>query len=228
MSEIDLAIGISGDGAPTLVFTHGWVDDSSVWDAVVEALSLRYRCVTWDLRGHGRSAVPPPGNYSRDQILFDLARVVEQGAPGDQPVVLVGHSLGGYLSLAATLTDPADVAGLVLIATGPGFRSVTSREEWNASVRASAAKLGVPEGSEEIAIHVDSWVIDELTSIEVPALLILGEKDKRFAASIAVFERDLNVASTVIVADAGHSVHRHQPVAVAAAIEEFVDGLTNT
>ena len=36
--------------------------------------------------------------------------------------MLVGHSLGGYLSLAHTLDHPDDVAALVLIATGPGFR----------------------------------------------------------------------------------------------------------
>lgn len=223
-ADLHLHMAVTGTGSPPLVFTHGWVDDSSVWNGVVDALRARHRCVTWDLRGHGRSEVPPAGNYGRDAVLADLDRVVKHSV-GDEPVVLVGHSLGGYLSLAATLRDPGRVAGLVLIAAGPGFRNESSRQDWNESVRASAAKLAVPDGSEEIAIHVDSWVIDELASIKAPTLLVLGAKDKRFAASISLFERDLDVRSSVIVPDAGHSVHRHQSDAVAAAIGEFVDGL---
>ena len=69
-------------------------------------------------------------------------------------------------------------------------------------------KMDIPEGSEEAALHIDSWVIDSLGEITSPVLVIVGEKDKRFAASMAVFEKYLDVRSSVIVPEAGHSVHR--------------------
>ncbi len=219
--EVDLAIDEYGSG-PSLVFTHGWVDDRRVWAGTVDALAARHHCVTWDLRGHGESGTPPPGNYTRDHALSDLSRVLERA---DRPAVLVGHSLGGYLALAHTLRHPDDVRALVLVAAGPGFRNPEAREQWNDSVTASAAKLGVPEGSEEISKHVDSWVMDDLDAIDVPVLVVLGERDKRFAAAAGVFEKRLDVRASHVIADAGHNVHRNQPAAVAAAIASFLDEL---
>ena len=115
---------------------------------------------------------------------------------------------------------------LVLIAAGPGFRKEETRNQWNDSVRASAKKMDIPEGSEEAALHIDSWVIDSLGEITSPVLVIVGEKDKRFAASMAVFEKYLDVRSSVIVPEAGHSVHRKNPQAVAQAIQDFLSNIS--
>src|SRR3546814_5565266 len=60
----------------------------------------------------------------RSLAWLDVA--IEAAGPG--PAVLVGHSLGGYLSLCRTVLEPTGVAGLVLIATGPGFRDARSEE----------------------------------------------------------------------------------------------------
>ena len=111
---------------------------------------------------------------------------------------------------------------LVLIGAGPGFRKEETRNQWNASVKSSAKTMDIPEGSEEAALHVDSWVIDSLGEITVPVLVIVGERDKRFAASMAVFEKYLDVKASVVVPEAGHSVHRKNPQAVAQAIESFL------
>jgi pimeloyl-ACP methyl ester carboxylesterase len=225
---IHLGITDTGEG-PTVVFTHGWVDDRTVWDGVIAQLTdasagATAHCVSWDLRGHGDSDAPPPGNYTREHALADMERIVTAAGT---PCVLAGHSLGGYLSLAYALLHPDQVAGLILVAAGPGFRKDEAREQWNASVDASAAKLELPEGSEVISKHVDSWVIDHLGDITAPTLVIVGEHDKRFAASAAVFEKTLDVRSSVVVPDAGHSVHRKAPEPVAAAIRPFLTGLTD-
>jgi pimeloyl-ACP methyl ester carboxylesterase len=151
--------------------------------------------------------------------LNDLERVVEMA---DDQVVLVGHSLGGYLSLAFCLQHPNRVKALVLIGAGPGFRKEETRNQWNASVKSSAKTMDIPEGSEEAALHVDSWVIDSLGEITVPVLVIVGERDKRFAASMAVFEKYLDVKASIVVPETGHSVHRKNPQAVAQAIESFL------
>lgn len=201
------------DKAP-IVFTHGWVDNQTVWDGVRAQITDR-TTVAWDLRGHGQSEAPAPGQYSRDLLLADMLSVVEGCG---RPVVLAGHSLGGYLSLAFTLQHPDLVSGLILIAAGPGFRKEEAREQWNAAVDASAKKLDIPPGSEEASKHIDSWVIDELSSITQPVVAIVGEHDKRFQASVGLFEKKLNVVHTAIVPGAGHSVHRKYPEPVAAAI----------
>ena len=139
--------------------------------------------------------------------------------------MLMGHSLGGFLSLAYAIDHPEKVAGLVLVATGPGFRKAEAREEWNESVRDSAKKLGTPMGSEEISMHYDSHVIDHLTEIRVPVLVILGERDKRFAASASLFRRDLEVREFITVPDQGHMVHVKAPIECSGAIRRFVAGL---
>jgi len=139
---------------------------------------------------------------------------------------LVGHSLGGYLSLAHALDCPEDIAGLVLIAAGPGFRNAEAREEWNDAVRASAEKLDQAPGVEEISMHVDSEVIDHLTDISASTLVILGERDKRFAAASSLFSRDLNVHESVVIPDQGHMVHLKAPDECADAIRSFVASLS--
>lgn len=212
----------SPEAADTIVFTHGWVDDRTAWDGVLGELGDAAHCISWDLRGHGESEVPPPGNYTREHALADMETIVG-GADG--PVVLAGHSLGGYLALAYTLLHPEQVRGLVLVAAGPGFRNPEAREQWNDNVDASAAKLGVPEGSEVISKHVDSWVLDSLSEIDVPTIVLVGEYDKRFQASAAVFEKNLDVRANELIADAGHGVHKKKPAEIAAAIRGFLGEL---
>jgi len=53
----------------------------------------------------------------------------------------------------------------------------------------------------------------------------VGEHDKRFAASAAVFEKYLDVRSSVVIPDAGHGVHKKHGKPVAAAMKEFLAGL---
>ncbi|MDP6287483.1 MAG: alpha/beta hydrolase [Acidimicrobiales bacterium] len=231
---ISIAVDSSGDagaaGRPPIVATHGWANDRSVWTPLVGELvgepAGGHQVVTWDLRGHGDSDAPPPGAYSRKHVLADLAAVRDHAVgSGGGSAILMGHSLGGFLCLAHAVDHPDEVAGLVLVATGPGFRKAEAREQWNESVRESAVKIGVPPGSEEISMHHDSYVIDHLAEIQVPVLVLLGEHDKRFAASASLFERDLDVRESVVVPDQGHMVHVKAPAECAAAVRRFIAGL---
>lgn len=222
-------VGSANSAVPPMVATHGWANDRSVWAPIVQELVGELAVTTWDLRGHGDSGIPLPGAYTRSHALADLA-AVRDGAVSSAggPAVLMGHSLGGFLSLAHAVDHPDEVAGLVLVATGPGFRKAEARDQWNESVRESAMKIGVPPGSEEISMHFDSHVIDHLDEIRVPVLVLLGERDKRFAASASLFERDLDVRASVVVPDQGHMVHVKAPVECAAAIRNFLAGLAAT
>ena len=213
-----LDIHDSGFGS-TIVFTHGWTDNRNAWDGVITNLDDQARCIAWSIRGHGESFAPPPGQYTRDHTLSDLKAVTDMS---EKKVILAGHSLGGYLSLAHCLLYPEDVEALILVGAGPGFRKKESINQWNSSVIESAKKLDLPEGSEATALHTDAWVIDGLSEIKVPTLVVVGEDDKRFRVSMSVFEKYLNVKSSVVVEDAGHSVHRKKPLEVANAIKDFL------
>ncbi len=221
ITPANVDISDRGQG-PSLVFTHGFTDHHGTWRGVIDDLEADYRCLSWSLRGHGDSEITPPGTYTREHSLADLRAVADLA---DAPYVLVGHSLGGYLSLAHTLRYPDEVRALVLVGAGPGFSKPEAMEQWNTMVDRSAAKNPVPEGAEVISKHFDSWVIDNLATITVPTLVVVGEGDKQFQASASLFEKRMNVRSNVVMADAGHSVHRQKPAEVVAAMRPFLAGL---
>lgn len=205
-----------------MLFIHGWLNDTTVWTGIIDELVDDFRCLAIDLRGHGGSEAAGAGNYGRELVLDDLRRVLDER--DIESAILVGHSLGGYLSLALAIEDPARVAGLGLVAAGPGFRNPKSLEQWNDSVRELAAKRDLPDGMEAISMHVDAMVMDRLGEITVPAAVVVGERDKRFISSADVFDKYLNVASRVVVPDMGHMVHVKAPSAVAEVLRSvFAD-----
>jgi pimeloyl-ACP methyl ester carboxylesterase len=109
------------------VLLHGLCLNQAVWARQIEYLMCRYagsvRVISYDHRGHGRSESAPMSTYSIEQCATDLARVLDAGRVTGE-VTLVGHSLGGMVSLAylgrAAVDRPVDPHGLVLIATAAG------------------------------------------------------------------------------------------------------------
>lgn len=99
--------------APLLVLVHGGRDHARSWDWVARALADRWHVVAPDLRGHGDSAWSPDGAYSAPFFVSDLAQLVHQLADG--PCTIVGHSLGGAISLRYAGLFPETVDKLVAI-----------------------------------------------------------------------------------------------------------------
>jgi len=194
---------VVGTGPP-VVLTHGFADDSSTFDAQVTALA-DHRLCRWDLPGHGRSAVGAAPS-SRASALAWLDAAI--GAAGAGPSVLVGHSLGGYLSLCRAVLDPAGVAGLVLIATGPGFRDPAKRQGWNEFLATYADRHGIDPAVRGIAEQPDSVVLDGLAGIAVPVLVIVGGRDEQYHAGSRVIVEAVPSGRLVVVEGAGHFPHR--------------------
>jgi hypothetical protein len=65
-----------GAGSDTVVFSHGLLFSGRMFDAQVEALADRYRCVTFDHRGQGGSGVTASG-YDMDTLAADAAALIE-------------------------------------------------------------------------------------------------------------------------------------------------------
>ncbi len=200
-----------------VIFTHGWKDSSAAWTDLITELDCE--AVTWDLPYHGESGpLGQPNAPAHSQLLDQLDHLV---ANADAPVVLVGHSLGGYLSLAYALAHPNNVAGLVLIATGPGFKRDAPRDAWNQWARDNADPA--KPGQELVVLQHDSSVIDGLERVAAPTLVIQGARDTQYDGAREVFESRLADVESVVIDGGGHNVHRKMPDALAPLIEDFLE-----
>ena len=102
-----------GEGAPTMLFLHGLTDSGVGWPEAVAHWGERYAIVSFDQRGHGGSPRFTPEQleaHPGDVMVADAVALLEQL---DRPVVL-GHSLGGAVALAAGVRRPELVRALVL------------------------------------------------------------------------------------------------------------------
>jgi pimeloyl-ACP methyl ester carboxylesterase len=102
----------TGPGLPVL-FVHAFPLNRTMWAPQVSALVDRCRCIAADLRGFGESTVSPP--YSMEQYADDLAHLLEQLHV--EKVILVGCSMGGYVSFAFWRRHRHRVRALVLADT---------------------------------------------------------------------------------------------------------------
>jgi pimeloyl-ACP methyl ester carboxylesterase len=102
-------------GAPWLHFAHATGMHAGLYARLLAPLADRFHILASDARGHGHSPGGPVGDRVEwDQFADDLLAIIDAVAP-DKPWLLAGHSMGGAVSLLAASTQPARVAGLVLI-----------------------------------------------------------------------------------------------------------------
>lgn len=115
---------VAGEG-PAVALVHEGIGDSRMWDPQWEPWSRSFRLLRVDLRGFGRSPLPPE-KFSNARDL--IAALDEHGF---ERAALVGGSLGGRVVLEVAVARPDLVSALVLVAPGlPGH-------EWSEEVRAS-------------------------------------------------------------------------------------------
>lgn len=102
-----------GTGSPTVIFDSGLSDWSNTWALIQPAVAKSTRACAYDRPGMGYSD-PSPDPRTPSVAIGDLKRLLD-GAGIKDPVVLVGHSLGGFYAKLFAATYPARVAGLVLV-----------------------------------------------------------------------------------------------------------------
>jgi pimeloyl-ACP methyl ester carboxylesterase len=107
------------ESAPVIVLTHGWGADRTEWDEIKSKLAERFRVITWDLPGLGRSSQPTNRDFSLERLARDLDAVANLAGP--RPIVLLGHSIGGMIVLTFCRLFPqalgSRVAGIALVQT---------------------------------------------------------------------------------------------------------------
>lgn len=232
-------------GVPVLL-THGFAATAGMWDPNVGALSADRPVIVWEQRGHGNSDAPQDvARYSQEISVADMAAVLD--AAGAHRAVLCGMSLGGYLSLAFHLAHPQQVAALVLVDTGPGYRNAEARNNWNDWVQRTAQRLetgtpaphpspevaravhkhpdGLPRAARGSMVQKDARVIESLDSIAVPTLVIVGAQDTDFLAGADYMQRHIPNARKLLIDNAGHAANMDQPDTFNTAVRELLEQL---
>ncbi len=99
--------------APPLLLVHGGRDHCRNWDWVAESLRKDWHIIAPDLRGHGDSQWMIGGSYGLSDYVYDIAQLLHQTK--HQPITIIGHSLGGAISLQYTSLYSENVRRLVAI-----------------------------------------------------------------------------------------------------------------
>lgn len=233
--------------APPLVLVHGLTDAGTAWPDLVRHWGDRWDVHAPDLRGHGRSPrftveelAAAPG-----VLLTDVVALLDEMP---EPVALVGHSLGGLLSLRAALARPERVRALVLEdparpaggVPDPGFVA------WNEQLLDSMVDIPAQVGR---MLHETSWSRAEVEAwaackpsvdreyvrhglwlgdpawetlfdaLVVPTLLVLPP-NAPMAPDADAFSNDQ--VRTVVIEDSGHCVRRDQPARYHEAVDAFL------
>ena len=140
---VEIAYDVRGSGEPALVFVHGWSGRRSHWDLQVDEFAADRTVVRIDLAGHGTSG-RDRGVWSIDAFADDVIAVVDH--LGLDAVVLIGHSLGGSVIVAAAQRLGPRVVGLVGIDTWSALGSTVTVEQMEASVLLPEMRADWAEG----------------------------------------------------------------------------------
>lgn len=101
------------ESAPPLILVHGGRDHCRSWDIIARSLQPHFHVVAPDLRGHGDSDWTQGGSYALTEYVYDLAQLIRVIAAPQ--VALIGHSMGGMVSLIYSGSFPEQVSKLVVL-----------------------------------------------------------------------------------------------------------------
>lgn len=237
---------VAGRG-PVVLVTHGFSASSHMFAGTADALAADHTVVRWDVRGHaGSDAGDDPARYTPAACVGDMVALLD--AVGAERAVLLGHSLGGFLTLECRLAHPDRVRAMVLVGTGPGYRSDDARAGWNrmcekmatgfderglAALGRSAEVDGSVHGDARglalaargILPQHDDRVMASLPAVDVPTLVIVGERDEMFLGSASYFAKKIEGCEVVVVPEAGHAPNLDRPDAFHAHLRAFLSRL---
>jgi pimeloyl-ACP methyl ester carboxylesterase len=243
----------SRGSGPAIVFSHGILLDGSMFAPQVAALRSRYRCITWDERGHGNTAGETLEPFSYYDSANDLAALLT--FLDIKSAILAGVSQGSFLGMRCALTHPERVRALILIAAQTGVDDEatlqgykTMLDAWIASqpeeVGTTFEQLIFGPGWPGAATWKERWrnmtapnllacfdalarrddIGDKVSALHVPTLIIHGDTDLAIPlAKAQAMQRSIPKAEMVVIEGAAHSANMTHPAQVNAAIEAFLE-----
>ena len=235
-----------GDG-PAVLFVHGGLGDSRLWEPQARALASRFRCIRYDLRFWGRSESPGVEFSSVDDAIGVLdALDVDRAA-------IVGLSLGGGLALDVALARPDRVWALVHVAAGvtglpvepysaeqvAAYEAAEGRGDLDTMMeidfavwaplgadahlrelwRATPDARGVPDGATP---GPRTPAHDRLEQVAVPTLVIVPTHDPPAQRKVGAAVARRVPGAQLVEIDSDHYLTLREPDSVTAAIESFL------
>ena len=137
-----------------LVYIHGFLGSSWIYEDLVEHFSKKYRVIAIDHIGHGKSDKPESESYN----LTELAQYLEQTLSkiiGDEKIILHGHSMGGMIAqiYATNPTLAGRLEGLILMSTAPLLQN-PGLIQYVEDIRAGKMKIIERESVETIFVNL--------------------------------------------------------------------------
>ena len=242
----------SGGSGPAVVFSHGLLMDHEMFAPQCTALAGKYRVITWDERGHGKTndAAAPFSYYDSADDLAALLKHL-----GIAQAVLAGMSQGGYLSLRAALRHPSLVRGLILLdtqalpedpATLPLYTQLVQNWAANGLDDATATTIEhiiLGTGYADAAAWKAKWkqmraanlmqifqtlatrddISAAISAITVPTLVVHGDADASIPLAHAQqMTQSLRHATLHVIAGGGHAANLTHAAQVTPLIEAFL------
>lgn len=222
---------------PTLLLLHGWTASADIqFFTAYEELARDFSYVAIDHRGHGRS-MRPAKQFELEDAADDAAALIAQLGVG--PVIVVGYSMGGPLTLLMTQRHPALVSGIVVEATALEWNATAiERVRWKAVrllspiMRSWAYPSWLRSGMRQMArrqpgltTHVE-WLAGELSRNSAVHLVHAGHALSRYDAMS--WARMLQVPSAMLITTRDHLVKPRKQRALAEALGAHIVELSGT
>jgi 3-oxoadipate enol-lactonase len=163
-NTVDLYYEEYGHGIPA-IFLHGFPFDHTIWEPLIPMLEKQTRMILPDLRGFGRSPVTE-GVYSMRLLAEDIVHLMNR--LDIEKAVIVGHSMGGYASLAFAHAYPGRLLGLGLVATHSAADNPERRQ-----ARQKLAEQVTHKGARVVASNLVSTLTPKKELVEPIQSLIL-------------------------------------------------------
>lgn len=230
--------------ARPIVFLHSVQLTRKMWLPQVAALSREYRVIAPDLPGHGALAGIP---FRLDTTVQGIVDLIDREARG--AALVVGLSLGGYVSMELAARHPHRAAGLVLAGCSADARGVMTlpyrltavlspfvRDRWMAALNAWLFRRRLPPPIAEAQIQAGFYfqafpeVIHELVGRDFrtglrrfpgPVLFLNGERDRVFRAGERAFVAAAANSRLELLPHAGHLSNLDQPEAFTRIVRGF-------
>ena len=149
---------------PTLLLLHAAMGSARRYFAWVPHLARHWRVVRLDLRGHGRSQIPPVDRpLLLDRLTTDVVELLDH--LGVESAHVVGNSAGGYLGQQLAMTRPEHVRSLCLFGSTPGLKN-SQAPSWIPQIEAKGLRGFLAETiRDRLAADADpglvAWFLDE-------------------------------------------------------------------
>jgi pimeloyl-ACP methyl ester carboxylesterase len=135
---LKIRLALWSGGGQNILCVHGITANCRCWDVIAAALAPKYRVLAMDLRGRGHSDKPKSG-YSVEHHCRDMAALVED-LKLVRPVVM-GHSLGAFISLAFAARYP-DLVDRIILVDGGGDLSKEQMDKVFSGIKPALDRLG--------------------------------------------------------------------------------------